>query len=383
MDRRLAATASLPSASCSAVVGPAAARQQLPAGELLVTGGAGFLGSHLVEHLLLQGRSVHVLDDLSSGSLDNLATARHAVLDRGRSQLRITVASAADPAAAAAACERASAVFHLAGMVGVQRLCSEPLEVMRRNLHSTEVMLQAAAAARRPILIASSSEVYGDGPVPFRESDPVRPGATETPRGGYACAKAMGEWLALAHRQQSGVEVVVARLFNAVGPRQSGAYGMVLPRFLLQAFAGEPITVFGDGTQTRCFGAATEIVAAMAQLLAEPAARGQVVNVGSDREIAVRRLAEIVRDACGGTARIRHVPHASVFPRGFVDPPRRVPCLLRLRQLLGWTPARPVEAIVGDLVAAQQGEGRLAAMLAAPDQGAGVTRGIAAARARS
>lgn len=324
------------------------AHAALPAGELLVTGGAGFLGSHLVEHLLAAGRSVHVLDDLSSGSLDNLAGVH------GHPRLRVTVGSAADPAVAAVAVRTAGAIFHLAGMVGVQRLCSEPLEVMRRNLHGTECMLAAAAAANVRILIASSSEVYGDGPVPFRESAPVRPGATDALRGGYACAKAMGEWLALAHGQQNGLHVVVARLFNAVGPRQSGAYGMVLPRFLLQAQAGLPITVFGDGTQTRCFGAADEIVAALAQLLATDRARGLVVNVGSEREIAVRALAELVRAACGGAAPIRHVPHDTVFPKGFVDPPRRVPCLQRLRELIGWVPSRPIEAIVAELAAAAQ-----------------------------
>jgi len=317
---------------------------RLPEGELVVTGGAGFIGSHLVEHLLAAGHPVHVLDDLSSGSLDNLGAVH------GLPRLRVTVASCAEPAAAHAAVRSAGAVFHLAGMVGVQRLCSEPLEVMRANLRGTEVMLDAAAAARVPILIASSSEVYGDGPVPFRELDPVRPGSTASPRGGYACAKAMGEWLALAHGQQHGLHVVVARLFNVVGPRQSGAYGMVLPRFLHQALAGEPITVFGDGAQTRCFAAVDEVAAALAQLLGTAAARGRVVNVGSDREIAVGRLATIVRDAVGGGA-IRHVPLEEVFPRGFVDPPRRVPCLQRLRALLGWAPSRPVETIVAALVA--------------------------------
>ncbi len=170
----------------------------------------------------------------------------------------------------------------------------------------------------------------------------------------------MGEWLALAHSQQNGLPAVVVRLFNVVGPRQSGAYGMVLPRFLAQALAGEPLTVFGDGTQTRCFAAVDEVVLALAQLLGEPRARGLVVNVGSDREVAVATLAAVVQQATGGIAPVRQVPLTEVFPRGFVDPPRRVPCLERLLDLLGWVPDRPIEAIVADLAAAQFGLGEAA-----------------------
>jgi UDP-glucose 4-epimerase len=319
----------------------------LPAGEILVTGGAGFLGSHLVDLLLRQGHAVHVVDDLSSGSLDNLAQWRH------EPRLRVTVASVADAAVAARACGAAAAVFHLAGIVGVQRLALAPLAVMRGNLQPTEVVLAAAAAARRPILIASSSEVYGDGPgpVPFREGEPVRLGRTEGLRGGYACAKAMGEWLAFAHAREHGLPVVVARLFNTVGPRQLGACGMVLPRFCAQARAGEAITVFGDGRQTRCFAAVAEVVEALAALLAAPAAHGLVCNVGSDRETTVGELAALVRAAGGGRSPIVHVPLAEVFPRGFVDPPRRVPCLERLRSLVGFAPCRPIESIVAELMA--------------------------------
>jgi UDP-glucose 4-epimerase len=316
----------------------------LPRGEVLVTGGAGFLGSHLVDALLAAGRAVHVLDDLSSGSLRNLEAWR----DERR--LRVTIASAEDPAVAAAACAGAGCAFHLAGAVGVQRLAADPLAVMRRNLRCTEVMLEAASAVCVPILVASSSEVYGQGPVPFRESDPVRPGTPDGPRGGYACAKAMGEWLALGHARQRGLPAVVVRLFNAVGARQSPAYGMVLPRFVAQARAGAPITVFGDGTQTRCFAAAGEVVAALIALLGTDDAHGQVINVGSDREVTVRELAELVRRTSGSRSEIVHVPLSSAFPRGFIDPVRRVPCLDRLRRLIGWTPERPIETIVADLL---------------------------------
>ena len=337
------------------------------AGEVLVTGGAGFLGSHLVEHLLAAGHRVHVLDNLSSGSLDNLRHLTEAQATGGR--LRVTIGSADDAELARASCESAVAVFHLAGMVGVQRLASDPMTVMQRNLHCTERMLEAASAAEVPILITSSSEVYGQGPVPFRETDPVQPGATEGLRGGYACAKAMGEWMALALARQRGLQVVVARLFNAVGVRQSPAYGMVLPRFLAQARRGEAITVFGDGTQTRCFGAAGEIVTALAQLLESPAARGQVVNVGSDREVSVGRLAELVQQATGASAPIVQVPLEQVFPRGFVDPPRRVPCLERLRTAIGWVPERPIESIVEELAAVVADPAEEALMLGADSLG--------------
>jgi UDP-glucose 4-epimerase len=310
-----------------------------------VTGGAGFVGSHLVEELLRAGHAVHVVDDLSTGSLDNLAAVA------GHARLAVTIASVATAAGAQAACAGAEFVFHLAGVVGVQRLASEPLLVMQQNLHATERLLAAAAAARVPVLLASSSEVYGDGPVPFRERDPVRPGSTEGLRGGYACAKAMGEWLAFGHREATGLPVVVARLFNTIGPRQPGADGMVLPRFIGQALRGEPITVYGDGSQTRCFAAVGEVVRALAALAAAPGAEGLVVNVGSDQETTVRALAELVRQCTGSRSPIVEVPFGERFPRGFGDPCRRVPSLERLRALIGWAPAAPLPAIVEEAVA--------------------------------
>lgn len=310
----------------------------------LVTGGAGFIGSWLVAELLRRGARVHVVDDLSTGALTNLEDSR------GSASLRTSVASIADPQIAQRACAEADAVFHLAGVVGVRRLAAEPLTVMQRNLHCTEVLLAAASARRIPVLLTSSSEVYGDGPVPFRERDPVRPGATEGLRGGYACAKAMGEWLAFGHADQHGLPVVVARLFNTVGPRQSGDHGMVLPRFVGQALAGEPITVYGDGRQTRCFAHVGEVVAALADLLATPSAIGRVFNVGSAVETTVGDLAELVRAVAGSSSPIVRVPFGAVFPSGFVDPPRRLPCLERLREAIGWVPSMPLQRIVAELV---------------------------------
>lgn len=321
----------------------------------VVTGGAGFIGSHLVAELLQRGCAVHVVDDLSTGCLDNLA----AVADHPA--LRITVGSIAEQSVAAAACRAADIVFHLAGVVGVQRLADEPLDVMQRNLHCTEVLLDAAAERNTPVLLTSSSEVYGDGPVPFREQDPVRPGATQGLRGGYACAKAMGEWLAFGHAQRSGLPVVVARLFNTVGPRQSGDHGMVLPRFVQQAVRGEPITVYGSGAQTRCFAHVGEVSRALADLALAPGAAGGVFNVGSATETTVLALAELVRAAAGSASPIVRVPFGDVFPSGFLDPPRRLPSLERLRHAIGWVPGAPIEAIVAELVALARASGVAAA----------------------
>ncbi|MBM4063519.1 MAG: NAD-dependent epimerase/dehydratase family protein [Planctomycetes bacterium] len=309
-----------------------------------VTGGAGFIGSHLVGELLRRGCRVHVVDDLSTGSLDNLAeVASHP-------DLLTTIASVAEPAIAEALCADADAVFHLAGVVGVRRLADEPLAVMQKNLRCTEVLLGAASRRRVGVLLASSSEVYGDGPVPFRERDPVRPGVTEGLRGGYACAKAMGEWLAFGHAAETGLPVVVARLFNTVGPRQTGEYGMVLPRFVQQAVRGEPITVYGSGAQTRCFAHVREVVRALADLAHAAGAVGRVVNVGSAVETTVLGLAELVRNLARSRSPIVRVPFAEVFPSGFVDPARRLPCLERLAHAIGWAPSAPMASIVAELV---------------------------------
>jgi len=311
----------------------------------VVTGGAGFIGSHLVEELLAAGFSVHVVDDLSSGCLANLADVRQ------HPSLHVTVASVASSKVARDAVGAADVVFHLAGVVGVRRLAAEPLDVMQANLRSTEVILQAAADRDVSVLIASSSEVYGDGPVPFVEGAPVMPGSTEGLRGGYACAKAMGEWLASAHAEQSGLPVVVARLFNTVGPRQTGDHGMVLPRFVQQALRGEPLTVYGEGVQTRCFAHVRETARALVDLAQATVSAGRVINVGSALETSVGELAELVISATDSGSVIRHVPFQEIFPPGFADPPRRVPSLDRLRAANGWVPDASLRSIVDDVVA--------------------------------
>jgi UDP-glucose 4-epimerase len=350
MSRLPLADSSSSDSPCSGFGAPALAPASFAGLRVVVTGGAGFIGSHLVEALLRCGSRVHAVDDLSGGSLANLAV----VADQP--SFRFTRASVADVTVAAACCADADLVFHLAGAVGVQRLAAEPLAVMQRNLSGTQSMLAAAAAASVPILITSSSEVYGDGPVPFREVDPVRPGATEGRRGGYACAKAMGEWLALGHRSESGLPVVVTRLFNTVGPRQSADHGMVLPRFVEQAVRGEPITVYGTGAQTRCFAHVHDVVRALMDLCRARGAAGRVFNVGSEDETTMRELAELVRSAAGSASPIRTIPFDNVFPAGFGDPPRRVPSLERLRAAIGWVPKTPLPLIIAELVAIARGD---------------------------
>lgn len=314
----------------------------------LVTGGAGFIGSHLVDRLLRAGRRVCVVDDMSSAVRDPRS------VDRTRHPaLHFVVGDCGDREVLGPVLDRASRVFHLAGVVGVRRLAEDPVGNMERNIDGTRAVFAGAAERGIPTLFASSSEVYGRRPVPFDEDDAVDLGRTSEARGAYACAKASGEWSALGRHRSAGWPVVVARLFNTVGPRQGAGGGMVLPRFVRQALAGQALTVYGSGTQTRCFGHVCDVVQALDQLLDAPRARGLVVNVGSDREVSVLELAESVVAVglrrTGRRAGIRHVPFESVFPEGFVDPPRRVPSTARLRALLGWVPERRLEGIVDDV----------------------------------
>ena len=312
---------------------------------VLVTGGAGFIGSHLAERLLGEGHRVQVLDDLSTGTMANIAH----LLPHPDFESRID--SVTDETAVRDLVGWADLVCHLAAVVGVQLVARHPVRAIETNVRGTELVLRVAADTGCQVLVASSSEVYGAGPVPFREDDPVALGATSRPRGGYACSKAMGEWLALAQHRERDLAVVVARVFNTVGPRQSGRYGMVLPRFALQALRGEPLTVYGDGRQTRCFAHVRDVVESLCALIRSPSANGRVFNVGSDWEVSVRELAELVRDRAGSPSRIAEIPYGQVFPRGFVDLPRRVPDLTRLEATIGTRPRTRLETIVDDVVA--------------------------------
>src|SRR3954449_2231310 len=256
----------------------------------LVTGGAGFIGSHLAERLMAGGHRVLVLDDLSTGRYENVAHLE------GRPGFELRVASVTEPAIVERCVNESEAVFHLASAVGVRLVVDQPVKTIETIVTGTDVVLRACARYRRPVLLTSTSEVYGKGSrVPFAERDDCVMGPTTTRRWAYACAKALDEFLALAHWHEARLPVVVARLFNTVGPRQTGRYGMVIPRFVAQGLAGEPLTVFGDGTQTRCFAHVLDVVTALERLIGHPEAAGQVFNVGNDREISILALAERVR----------------------------------------------------------------------------------------
>lgn len=316
----------------------------------LITGGAGFIGSHLGEQLVARGHRVVLLDDLSSGALQNI----EALLPS--SEVSFCRGDARDPRLVAELLSDCDGVFHLAASVGVRKVVEEARQVFENNLACTHAVLQAASSQRKLLVYASSSEVYGrgggSGGNPFHEDDDLVLGSTRVARWGYACSKAMGEWLALAHRRETGMPLWILRLFNTVGPRQSGRHGMVLPRLVDQALRHEPMTVYGDGRQTRCFAHVRDVVQAMATLALRPLASGQVVNVGNDRAVTILELAELVRRLAHSSSPIRAVPVDEAYPVGFEEIAWRVPDLSRLRRLLGEVPATPLQSIVGELVAA-------------------------------
>ncbi len=314
----------------------------------LVTGGAGFIGSHLVEALLARGDAVTVLDDCSTGSLSNLAGIA--------SNARLTVihGSVCDEVAVDEACATADAVVHLAAAVGVRRILDKRVASIVTNLRGTEVMLRAATAhGRLPFLLASTSEVYGKlDKAPFREDDDSVMGASSLHRWSYACSKLMDEFLALAYHKERALPVTVARFFNVTGPRQSPAYGMVLPRFCAAAKAGQPLEVHGDGGQARCFLHVADAVSAVVALLGCVPALGQVVNIGSAEEIGIRALAERVVRLAGSPSAVRAIPYADAFPQGgFEDMRRRVPDVSKLQRLTGWKQTRDLDVTIRDCLA--------------------------------
>ncbi|MEM7309216.1 MAG: NAD-dependent epimerase/dehydratase family protein [Planctomycetota bacterium] len=316
---------------------------------LLVTGGAGFLGSHLAERLLAEGVRVLALDDLSTGVRANVAALEE------RPDFELTVASAMDAEVVERLVGQVDGVVHLAAAVGVKRIVDRPVSTIVTNVEATRVVLEAAAERGVPVLLASTSEVYGKSDaVPFREDADVSLGATTRSRWSYACSKALDEWLALAYRRERGVPVRICRFFNVVGPRQVGRYGMVLPSFARQALRGEPLTVYGDGRQSRCFAHVHDVVDAVVRLLRCPAAEGEVVNVGSDVETTILALAERVRDAAGSSAEIMLVPYEEAYAEGFEDMRRRVPDLSKLRELVGFEPRTSLDEIVADVLASQR-----------------------------
>jgi UDP-glucose 4-epimerase len=308
---------------------------------VLVTGGAGFIGSHLVERLLAGGKRVAVIDDLSTGRLANLrAVRRHPGLE-------VHVAKISTCRQLNALAARAEAIYHLAAAVGVELVVHQPIHTIHTNLRETEALLEAASRTRTPVLLASTSEVYGKSRKRvFAETDDLLIGPPHLGRWAYACSKLMDEFLALAYAAERGLPVVIARLFNTVGPRQTGRYGMVLPRFIAAAQAGQPIEVYGDGAQTRCFCFVGDTVEALLRLHNTPAARGQVVNVGGTGETSILDLARLVKKICRSRSPIRRTPYAQIYPQGFEDMQRRKPKVKRLRQLTGYRPQTPLPEII-------------------------------------
>jgi UDP-glucose 4-epimerase len=315
-----------------------------------ITGGAGFIGSHLAERLLEDGHEVAILDNLSTGSIDNVAHLK------GRSGFSYTIDSVTNESLLAEMIDRCDVVYHLAAAVGVKLIVEQPVHTIETNVHGTEVVLKHANKKKKLVFIASTSEVYGKSTdVPFRESADLVLGPSAKHRWAYACSKLIDEFLGLAYWKERALPVVIVRLFNTVGPRQTGQYGMVLPRFVGQALAGEPITVYGDGTQSRSFTYVGDVVDALVTLMATPAAVGQVLNIGNPHEISIRALAERVRALAGSHSSIVSIPYDEAYEEGFEDMPRRVPDIARIHALIGFEPRVPLDEIIQRVIAFHRG----------------------------
>jgi UDP-glucose 4-epimerase len=318
----------------------------------LITGGAGFIGSHLAERLLRSGGTVTSLDDLSTGRASNVEKLSD------EPGFRLVEGSVEDEALVERLVAEADRVYHLASAVGVKLVVDEPVRTIRTTIHGTEVVLEAAHRHNRPVLITSSSEVYGKGTrVPFSEDDDVVMGATRFSRWCYAYSKGVDEFLGLAYHRQYGLPVTIVRLFNTVGPRQVGMYGMVLPRFVSAALKGEPLQVHGDGRQTRCFCHVSDVVGAMTQLVRSPQGVGEVFNLGGDEEVSINDLARRVIDLSGSRSAIEHVPYEQAFGRSFDDLPRRVPKLDKIKAAIGFRPTHGLDDIIRSVIADRRGEG--------------------------
>jgi UDP-glucose 4-epimerase len=311
----------------------------------LITGGAGFIGSHLSERLLELGHEVMVLDDLSTGSIENISHLK------SRQGFTYVIDSVTNEPLLAEMIDGSDVVFHLAAAVGVKLIVEQPVHTIETNVHGTEVVLKHANKKKKLVFIASTSEVYGkSADVPFREEADLVLGATAKHRWAYACSKLIDEFLALAYWKEKKLPVVIVRLFNTVGPRQTGQYGMVLPTFVRQAIAGKPITVFGDGTQSRSFTYVGDVVDALLRLASEPRAIGQVFNIGNVEEISIRELAERVKTLTGSTSPITYVPYDEAYEAGFEDMPRRVPDITKLHALIGYEPRLALDDIIRTVV---------------------------------
>ncbi|HEU4888599.1 MAG TPA: GDP-mannose 4,6-dehydratase [Thermoanaerobaculia bacterium] len=317
---------------------------------LLITGGAGFIGSHLAEAYLERGDEVSIIDDLSTGTIENIQhLKKHPRFD-------YTIESVRNYPVLAELVDRADVVIHLAAAVGVQLIVESPVRTIETNVRGTEVVLEIANKKKKTVLIASTSEVYGlSDRVPFREDGNVVLGSTSKGRWSYACSKAIDEFLALAYWREKRLPTIIVRLFNTVGPRQTGQYGMVVPRFVKQAIAGRPLTVFGDGSQTRCFCHVQDVIGALMRLVDTPQSIGEVFNIGSTEEVSILQLAETVKRLASSSSEIIFVPYDEAYEEGFEDMPRRVPDTSKVDALVGFTPTYTLENIIRSVIEYQRG----------------------------
>jgi len=325
---------------------------------VLITGGAGFIGSHLAEHLIARGDEVYALDDLSTGRVQNLANLKD------NPNFHLIVDSVLHPAVVNELVNKVDVVYHLAAAVGVKTIVEQPVRTLRVNLGGTGVVLDACCKFQRPVLVTSTSEVYEDhrSETPLHESSRRIYGATTQKRWAYADSKAMDEFLALAYHEEFELETVIVRLFNTVGPRQSGQYGMVIPRFVERALTDETIEIYGDGEQTRCFCHVADTVRALSGLMDElPRTSGELFNVGAPNQISILGLADRIRHLVGSDSPTVHVPFDEVYGTGIDDMLHRVPCIDKVRETIGWTPSRTLADILGDVIADVSARERVAA----------------------
>lgn len=314
--------------------------------KVLITGGAGFIGSHLAERHLERGDEVYLIDDLSTGSVENIQGFKD------HPKLSYHFDTILNRQLTAELIDLCDVTYHLAAAVGVRLIVESPVNTIETNIRGTDIVLSLAAKKRKRVLVASTSEVYGKRDrVPFREEDDLVMGPTSKGRWSYACSKAIDEFLALAYWKEKKVPTVVVRLFNTVGPRQTGRYGMVIPNFVRQALTGEDITVFGDGTQSRCFTHVSDVVGALIKLIEHPQAVGEVYNVGSAQEVTIMGLAERVKELTGSASRIVKVPYDQAYEEGFEDMLRRVPDTSKLEKLIGYSPQYNLDQILNSVIA--------------------------------
>src|SRR5436853_1039464 len=318
---------------------------------VLVTGGAGFIGSHLSDAYIQRGDEVFVIDDLSTGSIENI---RHL---KDHPHFHYTIESVNNQPVTAELVDQCDVIFHLAAAVGVKLIVESPVRTIETNVHGTEVVLSLANKKKKRVLIASTSEVYGlSTEVPFREDGNLVMGATTKGRWSYACSKAIDEFLALAYWREKKLPTIVVRLFNTVGPRQTGQYGMVIPTFVKQALSGRPITVFGDGKQSRCFGYVGDVVGALLKLMDDEKAVGEVFNIGSNQEISIMDLARKVKELTNSESEIVLVPYDEAYEEGFEDMPRRIPDISKVNPQVGFKRETSLEGILKSVIDFHSGQ---------------------------